>query len=206
MTVLAELLVESAEEPWQRLGLDTSLGAARVGGVVLRFVPGTRGIVAWGLSGVPEECHPLVDIDGLTTYEVTSPAVAGEAHAMRVVSFDHVVVNTASLDRTCGAIEAATRAPLKRVREVGAIRQGFHRMGEAVIEVVESPTVQGSTASFWGLVWNVDDLDALCARLGPSVIAPAKDAVQPGRRIATVRAEAGLGVPVALMTPPPPRA
>jgi hypothetical protein len=28
-----------------------------------------------------------------------------------------------------------------------------------------------------------------------------RDAVQPGRRIATVRREAGLGVPVALMTP-----
>jgi hypothetical protein len=32
-------------------------------------------------------------------------------------------------------------------------------------------------------------------------VGPAKDAVQPGRRIATVRREAGLGVPVALMTP-----
>jgi hypothetical protein len=28
-----------------------------------------------------------------------------------------------------------------------------------------------------------------------------KDAVQPGRRISTVKASAGLGIPVALMTP-----
>ena len=53
---------------------------------------------------------------------------------------------------------------------------------------------------------NVADLDGLCERLGPSVISPAKDAVQPGRRIATVRAEIGLGLPVALMTPPVSRA
>jgi len=37
---------------------------------------------------------------------------------------------------------------------------------------------------------------------GPA-LGPARDAVQPGRRIATVRDAACLGVPVALMTPHP---
>jgi len=206
MTVLAELVVESPVEPWERLGLDVSLGAVRLGAVVVRFVPGNRGIVAWGLNGLPDEQCSGTDIDGLSTYAVTAPPVAGDAHRMHVVSFDHVVISTSSLERTCGAIEAATGAPLKRIREAGPVRQGFHRMGEAVIEVVESSMAVGDTATFWGLVWNVADLDALCERLGPSVISPAKDAVQPGRRIATVRAEVGLGVSVALMTPPPARA
>jgi hypothetical protein len=31
-------------------------------------------------------------------------------------------------------------------------------------------------------------------------VSPPKDAVQPGRRIATVSSEVGLGLPVALMT------
>jgi hypothetical protein len=53
---------------------------------------------------------------------------------------------------------------------------------------------------FWGLTLVVDDLDAAAARLGDRV-GPVKDAVQKGRRIATLRREAGLGVPVALMSP-----
>ena len=57
----------------------------------------------------------------------------------------------------------------------------------------------GAPATFWGLVFVVADLDAAGAVLGDR-LGPARDAVQPGRRIATVRREAGLGLPVALIT------
>jgi hypothetical protein len=43
----------------------------------------------------------------------------------------------------------------------------------------------------------VPDLDALA---GP-LLSAARDAVQPGRKIATVRRQAGLSVAVALMSP-----
>jgi len=112
-----------------------------------------------------------------------------------------VVVSTDSLERTCGAIADVTGAPLKRVREVGAIRQGFHRLGGLVVEVVERAGQPAGPASFWGLVLNVEDLDVAVDHLGPDLVGAPKDAVQPGRRIATVRSEAGLGLPVALMTP-----
>ena len=46
----------------------------------------------------------------------------------------------------------------------------------------------------------MEDLEAAAAHLGEHV-GRIKDAVQPGRRIATVRDSAGLGLPVALMTP-----
>ena len=48
----------------------------------------------------------------------------------------------------------------------------------------------------------VSDLDALAERLGDDLGTP-RDAVQSGRRIATLRESAGLGVPVAFMTPAP---
>ncbi|MFM7962382.1 MAG: hypothetical protein ACKPBF_00195, partial [Actinomycetota bacterium] len=57
-----------------------------------------------------------------------------------------------------------------------------------------------SHATYWGFVVTVADLDAAIAHLGPDVIGAAKPAVQPGRRIATVRSGAGLGVPLALMS------
>lgn len=53
---------------------------------------------------------------------------------------------------------------------------------------------------FYGLAFLVDDLDATARTLGP-LLGEARDAVQPGRRIATVRREARLGLPVAFMPP-----
>ena len=50
----------------------------------------------------------------------------------------------------------------------------------------------------------VADLDFAAAELG-SLLGTIRDAVQPGRRIATIRRQAGLGLPVALITPEPPR-
>lgn len=205
MTFVAELVVRSAVEPWRRLGLQVLDDVAVVGGITLRFVPDDRavpgggGVIAWGLTG-PEEVAG--DIDGLPTHTATPPQAAAPEHPLGIAGWDHLVVMTSSLERTCAAIEAATGAPLKRIREAGAVRQGFHRMGELVIEVVETAQVTSPTASFWGFVWNVHDLDAVCDRLGPELVTPPKPAVQPGRRIATVRSAAGVGIPLALMTPP----
>lgn len=202
MTAVGELVIASSVEPWRAIGLQVSDGVARVGGIALRFVPasgGRGGVVSWGLVG---SLTDGVDIDGLATHHLEEALEGGRGHALDIVGFDHLVVMTSSLERTCGAIEAATGEPLKRIREAGAVRQGFHRLGELIIEVVESPQVTATTASFWGFVWNVADLHATCDHLGPDVISPPKPAVQPGRFIASVRASVGLGLPLALMTPP----
>ena len=203
MTAVGELLVASAVEPWQAIGLRVVDGVARVGGISLRFVPkgpdGGEGVIGWGLVGAPST---VARIDGLPTHHLEAPPAGAADHPLGILGFDHLVVMTSSLERTCSAIEASTGEPLKRIREAGAIRQGFHRLGELIIEVVESPQVTSSHASFWGFVWNVADLHEVCARLGPDVVSPPKPAVQPGRFIATVRAQVGLGLPLALMTPP----
>ena len=200
---VAEFVVRSAIEPWQRIGLHVVDGVAYAGSVRLRFEPpatdADAGLASWGLVG---SATPATDIDGLVTSHLQPFELPATANALDIVGFDHVVVNTSSLDRTCGAIEAATGAPLKRIRDAGpGIRQGFHRLGEVIVEVVESPRVQAPTASFWGFVWNVADLHEMCERLGPDVVSLPKAAVQPGRFIATVRASVGLGLPLALMTP-----
>ena len=203
MTAVGELVIASPIEPWRAIGLQVVDAVARVGGIALRFVPvggdGREGLVSWGLVGSPTD---IVDIDGLDTHHLEEAPEGGCGHSLDIVGFDHLVVMTSSLERTCGAIEAATSEPLKRIRAAGAIRQGFHRLGELIIEVVESPQVAAPAASFWGFVWNVADLHATCDHLGPDVISLPKAAVQPGRFIASVRATVGLGLPLALMTPP----
>ena len=55
-------------------------------------------------------------------------------------------------------------------------------------------------ARFWGITAVVSDIDAAAVVLGER-LGRIKDAVQPGRRIATVRSEASGGVPLALITP-----
>ena len=201
MTAVGELVVASPVEAWQTIGLNVSNGVARIGGIALRFGPvdasGREGVVSWGLVGSPTEVE---EIDGLATHHLTRAPAGAHDHALDIVGFDHLVVMTSSLERTCGAIQAATGEPLKRIREAGAICQGFHRFGELIVEVVESPQVTGPAASFWGFVWIVADLHDTCERLGPDVVSRPKAAVQPGRFIASVLTSVGLGVPLALMT------
>jgi hypothetical protein len=208
MTAVGELVIASAVEPWRAIGLDIDDAVARVGGIALRFVPVgadggedvmSSGVVSWGLVGSATEA---TDIDGLATHHLEEAPDGGRHHVLDIVGFDHLVVMTSSLERTCGAIETATGEPLKRIREVGAIRQGFHRLGELIIEVVESAQVTAPNARFWGFVWNMADLHETCDRLGPDVVSLPKPAVQPGRFIASVRGSVGLGLPLALMTPP----
>jgi hypothetical protein len=167
----------------------------------LRIVDGEPGIRGWTVSGL----DPAIDeIDGLATTVVEAQPPVVAQHANGAVEIDHLVVLTGSLERTCGAIADATGAPLKRVRDLGDTRQGFHRIGRGglIVEVVERGEVGDDPASFWGLVVNVSDLDGAVDLAGPELVGLARDAVQPGRRIATVRTEAGLGLPVAMMSVP----
>ena len=138
-------------------------------------------------------------IDGLAT-ELAS---AGEAHAAAqhpngAVGIDHVVVTTPDFDRTAAALTQAG-IPLRRIRDAGGFRQGFRRLGPAILELVEARDAPPGPARFWGLVVIVSDLDALARRLGDR-LGPIKSAVQPGRQIATLRRSAGLGEALAFMS------
>jgi hypothetical protein len=198
------LTVAGDVETWRSLGLTvTSEGLVPLVGASIRIVAASAdqeaGITGWALSGV----EVVTEIDGLVTEVVAPMPPIYAQHALRASGLDHVVVSTADLERTSEAIALATNCELKRIREVGTMRQGFHRIGRGglIVELVERPDLPAGPASFWGLVLIVDDIDAACALIGSDRISPPKDAVQRGRRIATIRADVGLGLPVALMTP-----
>lgn len=193
---------------WRSLGfVVTDDGLVPLHGTSLRIVAPTEGqpapvLAGWAVSGLDVESGTSIDVDGLPTLAVSSTGPVYADHPIGAVGLDHVVVMTSDLERTSAAIATATGCELKRIREVGTMRQGFHRIGSGglIVELVERPEIPDGPAAFWGLVVNVDDLDVACAVIGPDLVSAPKDAVQPGRRIATVRTEAGLGLPVALMT------
>jgi Glyoxalase/Bleomycin resistance protein/Dioxygenase superfamily len=207
MTALVEWLTISGDaDAWRSIGLVVADdGLIPLHGTSLRIIetaPERTGIRGWALSGVDAGLDGTV-IDGLDTRVVEPMGPTFAQHDLGASGLDHVVVMTNDLERTSTAIANATDCELKRVREVGTMKQGFHRIGRGglIVEIVERPEVPDGPARFWGVVVNVEDLDAACERIGTDLISEPKDAVQPGRRIATVRDDVGLGLPVALMTP-----
>ena len=79
--------------------------------------------------------------------------------------------------------------------------QTFFRLGRPILELIGPAAPAGTEpARFYGVAFTVEDLDATTALLGDR-LGGVKDAVQPGRRIATLRREAGAGIPLAFMSP-----
>ena len=87
-------------------------------------------------------------------------------------------------------MEALGEHPRRERRgELGGqpIRQIFFRFGEVIVEVVGAPAAAGDGPStLWGITYDTADIDATAAFFGERT-APVKPAVQPGRRITTVR-------------------
>ena len=193
---LAALQIADPPQVWSELGFTVSDdGLVVLGGVELWLDSAGRGITGWTLRRIT--LHR--DIDGLATGTTADPPPAQTAHPNGAVALDHVVVTTPDFDRTAAALESAG-IPLRRVREVGDIRQGFRRLGPAILELVEAPNMPVGPARFWGLVVIVPDLAELRARLTPHV-GEIRDAVQPGRHIATLSEAAGLSPRIAFMEP-----
>lgn len=199
------LSIAGDPEVWRSIGLTvTADGLIPFFGTGLKIVEPTgadEGIVGWGLSGIA----PVLSIAMLPVDVVDAAPPVFADHALGAVELDHVVIMTSSLEMVSGAVAGATGCELKRTRELGTITQGFHRIGRGglIVEIVQHPDYDRGEAEFWGLVINVEDLDAACALLGPDRVSEPKDAVQPGRRIATIRSEVGLGTAVALMSRDP---
>ena len=175
MTVTVdEIEVADPEHAWTRAGFSVDSDAAyRIGDVRVRLVGRGRGtgIVGWSLRGLPSD-GSADDLDGVPT---TSSGVA--------------------------AVGVDPRR--ERDGELGGrpIRQIFFRLGSVIIEVVGSPgTASEGPSTLWGITYNVMDIDATASFFGDRA-SPVKQAVQPGRRITTLRHhELGMSVRTAMIS------
>jgi hypothetical protein len=201
---IGELVIGGSHANWAQVGINFSqAGVFAVGEIGLRIDEALPpGLHSWALTNIKSA---IVSIDGIpTTGNVDNgrnePSDA-QGFVLTPLGIDHVVVNTPDLERTSHALHEATGAELKRIRDAGnGVRQGFHRLGDVIIEIVSAPSMAEGNASLWGFVLNVADVHEVAAYLGPDVLSPPKPAVQKNRLIATFRGAVGLGVPVALMS------
>jgi hypothetical protein len=203
-----ELVLADEPERWAALGFTVVDGRCQLGRVRLRLAGSAagRGFVGWSLRAIAH-----AELDGLPTAHSDSPppAAPAPAHPNGVLAIDHIVVMSPALDRTVAVLQEAG-LDLRRIREqptpAGAPRQAFFRLGAEILEVVQEPHDvleraggEERPARMWGLALSVEDLDRAARALGEHV-GSIRAAVQPGRRIATLRRSAGLAVPVALMS------
>jgi hypothetical protein len=182
---LGEILVPAPPEAWEALGFTVEDRSIAIGAVRIRL----GAAVGLRLRGL-EVGH---DLDGLPISASTAPARPAATHPIGAIAVDHVVALTPDLERTTRKLAAAgfdhraTRG-----------HQAFFVVGPCLLELVAH---RDHSPRFWGLTLVVEDLDEAARQLGER-LGPVKDAVQPGRRIATVRSRAaGIATPLALMTP-----
>jgi hypothetical protein len=207
-----ELQVADTAEAWERAGFAVTDDVCRVGRLRVRLLgPGAdRGIVGWTLAGLPSGV-PTGEVDGIATTVAPREAdpPAPPTHPNGVTHLDHVVLMTPDLPRTVTALgELGLTARRERDGELGgvAVRQVFYRLEDVIVEVVGPPEPDDGPdtarpARLWGLTHVAADLGVVVALLGELAGTP-KDAVQPGRRITTLRTrELGMSVRTALITP-----
>ena len=209
MTVIVdEFEVADPADAWTRAGFSVDSDAVcRIGGVRIRLVGRSRGtgIVGWSLRGLPSDSS-LDNLDGVPTDEVARATATPATHANGVTAIDHVVLLSPDLGRTVESLAAVGVHPRReRDGELGgrSIRQVFFRLGEVILEVVGSPdTASEGPSTLWGITYVVTDIDATASFFG-ELTAAVKEAVQPGRRITTLRHhELGMSVRTAMISAP----
>jgi len=205
-----EILVGDPPEAWEAAGFSVDDdGTCRIGTVRVRLVgrDGGKRILGWSLRGAPAARLADGTLDGLATSASDVEAAVPAEHTNGATHIDHVVLLTPDLARTVAALGTVGLQPRgeRDTDTYGApMRQVFFRLGEVILELIGQPdTVGDGDPGFFGLAITVTDLDAVAARLG-SHLGSLKDAVQEGRRIATLRHRAvGMSVAMALMSPEP---
>jgi hypothetical protein len=210
---IAEIVVGDEPDSWRAGGFTVDDdGGCRVGTVRVALVGRDQGkrILSWSLRDALPGSLDDGHVDGLATELDQHPAAAPADHPNGVTSIDHIVLATGDPARTTAALEKVGLAPLRvrRTDTYGApMSQTFFRAGEVIVELIgpDDPPDDGTAgpAAFFGLAYTVADLDATAGLLGEALGTP-KDAVQPGRRIATLRhKQLDMSVATAFMTAEP---
>ncbi|MDG1844838.1 MAG: hypothetical protein P8J01_00425 [Acidimicrobiales bacterium] len=113
-------------------------------------------------------------------------------HPNGITGIDHLVVTTPNCNRTTKAFEETGMA-VRKVRTFGKIgsetRQTFFWLGNVILELVGSNTKEDEgPPSIWGIAFVSKNIEETVNFLGDTCT-PLKPAIQPGRRITTIKTQ-----------------
>lgn len=198
-----------------------AISSVTIGTIQIRFAPQSTGT---GINEWVFDSRSIVvsgqSIDGIrtSTTDERPEVVHPSDHPNHATGIDHVVMTSPNLSRTIEALRNAG-FEVRRTRDVpnSDRQQVFLWAGDTILELVgpaNGPTANSPTqpdaksgvedlkpAELWGLAITTEDLAGAARTLGSALSEP-KDAVQTGRKVATVATrDLGISVPMILMTP-----
>jgi hypothetical protein len=173
---LLALTVGDDPATWAAIGFAAQDATVVLDGVRIELVGGGGGIRDWTVGGGRRPSSP--------------------PHPNGAFAIDHVVMLAPDFDAARDAL-LAEGLDLRRERDdLRGTRMAFFRVPPTILELVAGGEGE---RRLWGLVIAVPSVDdphpALAAHLGTP-----RDAVQPGRRIATLRPGAGVSPALAFMS------
>lgn len=184
------LRVPGGSDPWSAAGFSITHGSTDNGTIDL----GNLTIVP--TSGL-EEAELLTNGDAPSTMRSTS-------HPNGIDNVDHLVIMARELDALRAEInESGWTVRRERPTAMAGIDivQLFVIAGDVLLEMIAPASGTGTVEGVWGLAVTAHDIDSTAAWFGEQC-GPVTDAVQSGRRIATLRHEAlALPLPIAVMSP-----
>lgn len=124
--------------------------------------------------------------------------VIEDARADGVSGLDHVVVQSADMERAAALYGARLGLDMRLDRDVAGRRLMFFRCGDAVVEIAQNPAIAAD--ALWGLSWRVVNADAARARLAAAGVnvSEVRAGMKPGTRVFTVR-DGACGVPTLML-------
>ena len=197
---IAELHVGDDPSAWERLGFCINENRSLIGRTEVVFSDGPKGIHSWVLrNSMPSQFGPIPTT--FTENPVPNPSIA---HPNGSIGFHHVVLMVPAFDLGKTALSNAG-VHVEQGRPFGSTEKAMLRsapkMGDIELELIGPESEDRSRHwQLWGLVIAVDDIDETSELLG-DLLGQVKPAVQPHRRIATLKKEAELGVAVAFLGP-----
>ena len=212
---LTTIELGDAPEAWATAGFAVVDDGVRLGSTTIRLTGRGGSFLGWAFDGLspagdgPSALDGLPLVDAGVTGDGAAAAVThpNDPHPNGIVSIDHVVVRTGNCERTIAAFEHAgfdVRGGRSTTSYGSPMRQTFFWGGDVILELVGpdvgEPTTDEPTSIF-GLALVATDIDRTAETLGDMLGQP-KPAVQAGRRIAGLRhRQAGISLPVAVMSP-----
>ncbi len=205
---LERLVIGDDPRSWKAAGFTVEGNTVALGRLTVELAgsDGERGLLSWKLNDIE------VDIDGLATTPDTewSAVEVVRANGVRnhinaVFGIDHVVIETGNIARTVAAFEhvgIVERRSSVLETPRGPRKQSFLWAGRVILEVVGPPEPDEQVATkVWGLALVTSNLQTTGHVLDQNLSEP-RDAVQPGRKIATVRtADLDISVPLVVLSP-----